>query len=88
MNHSLTITQRDRDESHGRNPRIMNPRFVTVEGRSRPSGRLPPDTEGRKAMTQRLTLGAVSATCRAALRHLDSWTLTTLNADGRRPRLG
>lgn len=32
--------------------------------------------------------GAMSATCRAALRRLDTWTLTTLNAAGRRPRLG
>jgi len=39
-------------------------------------------------MMTRLNLGAASATCRAALRRLDAWTLTTLNADGRRPRLG
>jgi hypothetical protein len=35
-----------------------------------------------------LSIGAVRATCRAAVRHLDTWTLTTLNAGGRRPRLG
>jgi len=37
----------------------------------------------------RLDLGAVRATYRAALRRLDSWTLSTLNspAGGRRPPL-
>ena len=30
----------------------------------------------------------IGAACRKALRHLDTWTLTTLNANGRRPRLG
>jgi hypothetical protein len=34
------------------------------------------------------TLGAVRATCRKALRTLDSWTLTSMNTAGRRPRLG
>jgi hypothetical protein len=36
----------------------------------------------------RLDLGAVRATCRAALRRLDSWTLSTLNppAGGNSPR--
>jgi len=37
----------------------------------------------------RLDLGAVRATCRAVLRRLDSWTLSTLNspAGGTRPPL-
>ena len=35
-----------------------------------------------------LGIGAVRATCRAAVQRLDSWTLTPLNAGGRRPRLG
>ena len=37
----------------------------------------------------RLDLGAVRATCTAALRRLDDWLLETLNspAGGRRPRL-
>jgi len=35
-----------------------------------------------------LDLGAVRALGRTVLRRLDAWTLTTLNADGRRPRLG
>ena len=37
----------------------------------------------------RLDLGAVGATCRAALRRLDTWTLESMNspAGGRRPRL-
>jgi hypothetical protein len=34
-----------------------------------------------------LHLGAVRATCRATLRRLDTWTLGSLNADGRHPRL-
>ena len=35
----------------------------------------------------RLDLGAVRATCRVALRRLDSWTLSTMNspAGGTRP---
>ena len=35
----------------------------------------------------RLDIGAVRATCRAALRRIDAWTLETLNAPagGRRP---
>ena len=36
----------------------------------------------------RLSFGAVSATCRTALRRLDTWTLDTLNSGGRLPRLG
>jgi hypothetical protein len=36
----------------------------------------------------RLDLGAVRATCRAALRRLDDWTLSSMNspAGGRSPR--
>jgi hypothetical protein len=36
----------------------------------------------------RLDLGAVRATCKAAVRRLDAWTLATLNspAGGGRPR--
>jgi hypothetical protein len=36
----------------------------------------------------RFSIGAVSATCRTALHRLDRWTLDTLNANGRLPRLG
>ena len=78
---------------------------VTVGGAGRPGavptrGALPdaaarPATDGkttpngRDRIMPRLDLGAARATCRAALRRLDSWTLSTMNspAGGRRPRL-
>jgi hypothetical protein len=46
------------------------------------------DTDRKERIMPRLELGAVRATCRAALRRLDAWTLETLNAPagGRRPR--
>jgi hypothetical protein len=33
-------------------------------------------------------IGTAHAAFRKTLRHLDTWTLTTLNANGRIPRLG
>jgi hypothetical protein len=55
---------------------------------SRRSDRNTTPIEGKRIMP-RLDLGAVRATCRAALRRLDTWTLSTMNspAGGRRPRL-
>ena len=71
----------------------MDRAFVTVEGRSDPAGPLscrPVDSPATpmEGADMPLNLGAVRALGRTALRRLDAWTLTTLNADGRRPRLG
>jgi hypothetical protein len=53
-----------------------------------PAGGLDERHRWKERIMPRLSFGAVSATCRTALRRLDTWTLDTLNSGGRLPRLG
>jgi len=86
------ITLREGGERHVPLPRINVGAGVTVGGRTvrRSATRgFMSDTERNERPMPRLELGAVRATIRSAFRHLDTWTLETLNspAGGRRPRL-
>jgi hypothetical protein len=80
-------------EGHFELQRIMAGRGVTVDSGTTGPARRRAGPVGRRDRKERimphLNLGALRATCRAALRRLDTWTLESLNspAGGRRPRL-
>ena len=63
-------------------------RGALPDAAARPGSDRKTTPNGRERIMPRLDLGAVRATCRVALRRLDSWTLSTMNspAGGRRPR--